>query len=242
MCDSVALDLAHDRARNHVARREIPQRMITLHESLARSVDQMRAFPAQRFGKQKTRRAPHEQRCGMELHEFEIGDFRPGAESHRDAIAGSYIGIGGLAEDSSQTAGCKQNRSRANLKPRSAMLRPTPRRPPRAPSSDTIRSVIMDSARNSTFGNASRFAVQRARDLLSGGIAVRVQNPVAAVRSFAREKKSGPSRSNSAPQSMSCSIAAGAFLDQHAHGRPRRTARRPQTACPARAARFVVLG
>ena len=53
-------------------------------------------------------------------------------------------------------------------------------------------------------------AAKSARDFAAGGIAMRVQDAVAAVRAFAREQEARSFAIEAVPQSMSCSMAAGA--------------------------------
>ncbi len=60
---------------HHVARRQLEQRMVALHEALALFVAQVRALAAQRLRNQKTRRAGERKARGMELVELHIGQF-----------------------------------------------------------------------------------------------------------------------------------------------------------------------
>ena len=109
-----ALDLADDGARHDVARGQLAHGMVSLHETLARRVAQNRAFAAQRFRKQESRRARNVQRGGMELDELDVADLGAGAISRGDSIAGGDVGIGGVAEDAAQSAGGEQNRAGAD--------------------------------------------------------------------------------------------------------------------------------
>ena len=51
-------------AGDHIARRQLEQRMVALHEALAAVVAQDCALAAQRFGEQKARRAGERERGG----------------------------------------------------------------------------------------------------------------------------------------------------------------------------------
>ncbi len=75
--------------------------------------NKQRAFSAQRFGKQKARRAFHVQSGGMELHELDIADLRAGAPRHGDAVAGRHIGIGGIAINTRPNPPVASNTARA---------------------------------------------------------------------------------------------------------------------------------
>ena len=131
-------------ARNHVARREIDHRVIALHERFARVVAQHRAFAAQRFRKQKARRAFDMQRGGMKLHELDIVDLGARAPRHGDAVARGDIGIGGFLEHASQSAGGEQHGARADVAQGAGFSRRRPpRRRPRPALSRSIRRSVM---------------------------------------------------------------------------------------------------
>src|SRR5207245_2269241 len=64
-----------DRSGNNIARREISERVIALHERFSSLVAQHRALSAQSFRQKKPGRALDVQSGGMELNELDIGDF-----------------------------------------------------------------------------------------------------------------------------------------------------------------------
>ena len=74
----VAHAFARDGAGHHIARSQLEQRMVALHEALAAIVAQVGAFAAQRFREQKARRAGKGERRGMELVELHVGQLGAG--------------------------------------------------------------------------------------------------------------------------------------------------------------------
>ena len=83
---AVAL-LAEDRARDDVARRELGEPMLPLHEAHAARVDEDRAFAAHRLGDERERILRRVERRRMELHELHVGERDAGAMRDREAVA-----------------------------------------------------------------------------------------------------------------------------------------------------------
>ena len=91
--------LAGDGAGHHIARSELKQGVVALHEPLAVMVAQICAFAAERFRQQKARSARKRQRGGMKLVELHVGQFGARCRGKGDAVAGGYGGIGGVRVD-----------------------------------------------------------------------------------------------------------------------------------------------
>ncbi len=87
-------DMAVDRLRDDVARREFHHRMDAFEEAEAGLVDQRRAGAADRFGRQRRRIAADGKRGRVELDEFGIGDDRAGTRRHGEAGAFRFGRIG----------------------------------------------------------------------------------------------------------------------------------------------------
>ena len=87
----------------------------SFHEPLAADVQEQGAFAAQSLGKEKAGGAGDVQGGGVELDELHVGDFGSGAPGERDAIAGGYIGVGGIEEDVAEAAGGQEHGARAEL-------------------------------------------------------------------------------------------------------------------------------
>ncbi len=125
----------------------------------------------------------------MKLNELDIADLRARAPRHRDAIAGRDIGIRRFLEDSAQSAGREQYRACVHIAQRAAFLVKHHR-------ARGASSLSADPDRRSRsqieFAEATRLLIECACNLPPGGIAMRVQNAVAAVRAFARERKPLP--------------------------------------------------
>ena len=176
------------------------------------------------------------QRGGMELHELDIADLRAGPVRHGHAVAGGHIGIGGFAEHAAQPAGGQQRGSAPESVPRLGCLRRTPsRRPP--PSAVSSRSVIAAKLRNSMLGSeaALRYSVRAISRPVESPCACRTRLRLCAP---SRANSSlAPSRSNSAPHSISSWMAAGPSSTSVCTAADR-TARRPRKACPVRAGRL----
>ena len=178
--------------------------MVALHEALAMRVEQPRAFAAQRLGDQEARRSFDMQRGGMELDELQIADLRAGAIGHRHAIAGRHVGIGGVQKNVAQPAGSQQDGARVHgVEARFAV--------PQERAGHAIVEKQID-GRGVTakrhIGKRRGLAVERLRDFAAGGIAMRMQNAIAAVRAFARKR-----------EMAAFAIERGAPLDQLFDGR-----------------------
>ena len=109
----------------------------------------------------------------------------PGAPRHGHAVAGGDVRIGGVPEDAAQAAGGEQHGARADARdaPRALLV------DQRAGRLAVFDQQVRDHGVAAEFdvGQRGGLAVERAGDLAPGGIAVRVQHAVAAVRAFARE-------------------------------------------------------
>ena len=170
----IALRFAHDGARDAIARREIPGRIVARHERLARGVDQARPLAAQRLRQQEPGLPRHLQRRRMKLDELEIGDGRPGPVRDRDAVAGRDRRVRRLAEDLPGAARRQQRAARARRRAR--------RRP---------------SCRNSTpdaRGRPRRSATRRARARGSGRSPSARRAPTARGRSRGRSRRARAAR------------------------------------------------
>ena len=204
-----------DGARNHVARRQVRKRMVALHEALTGGVDQKCAFAAQRLRQQEARRAFHMQRRRMELHEFDIRNFRADAPSHGHAVSGSDGGIGGFQKHAAQTASGQQNGPRAyrnQLALRFLIYERSAHRAARHQQVDAGRVTLEAHIRQ-----RRRFAVKRARNFLAGGIAVSVQHTIAAVRTFASECQAATLPIERRAPFDQFANGSGTVLDQRAH-------------------------
>ena len=109
---------------------------------------------------------------------------------HRDAVAGGHIGIGRLLIHTAEPARREQHRPR----PHRHQLRRVAVVHDRAAHPIAVRQQIDrgPEAAKRDVRQRPRFAVQRARDLAAGRIAMRVQDPAAAVRGFPREREAHP--------------------------------------------------
>ena len=117
--------LARNGPRHHIARRQLQQRMIALHESLTARVAQICALAAQRFAHQEARCAVESQRCGMELIKLHIGQLGPSLGCQRNAVACRYRRIGRLAIHLPRAARGHQHRARGHR----ALLAIAPQQP-----------------------------------------------------------------------------------------------------------------
>ena len=142
-----------------------------------------------RASERRKRGAPFDvQGGGMELDELDVIDFGAGAPCHGDAVAGGDIGIGGLLEDAPEAAGGEQHGAGADVAQGAGFLVEDHRA--RRPRSRVIGRQKVCNSRvtfKTNVGKRGGFAVQRAGDFAAGGIAVGVQDAVAAVRAFAGE-------------------------------------------------------
>jgi hypothetical protein len=82
--------LVEDGPRDDVAGRALQQRIVALHESLARAVQEMSACATQsllEYGAGHPRVRPREQASGVKLHHLHVAERQPRGERHREAIA-----------------------------------------------------------------------------------------------------------------------------------------------------------
>ena len=98
------------------------------HEALAASVDQHRAFAAQRLGGERGRVAADIDGGRMELHELGVGDHRAGPGGDGDAFAARLARIGGDGVDLAGAAGREHHGARRQDEPRRRDVGPTWRR------------------------------------------------------------------------------------------------------------------
>ena len=97
-----------DRLGDHVARREVGELVLALHEAVALAVDQEGALAAHRLGDQRLLPAGvgaelHHGR--VELHELQVAQHRTGPQRQRHAVAGRHRGVGGLGEHLAEPTG-----------------------------------------------------------------------------------------------------------------------------------------
>ena len=116
--DVVGAGLAHpsdDRARHDVARRQVGERVLALHEALPRRVDEEGALAAHRLGDERllAARALAEPEHGrVELHELEVGEHGTGAERRGHAVAGRDGRVRRRGVDLPETAGREHDGAR----------------------------------------------------------------------------------------------------------------------------------
>ena len=105
---------AGDGLGDHVARREVGELVLALHEAVALEVDEERALAAHGLGDQRllalrVGAEPHHGR--VELHELEVAQPGAGAQRDRHPVAGGDARVGGLAEDLAEPAGGEHDRA-----------------------------------------------------------------------------------------------------------------------------------
>ena len=106
-----------DRGGDDITRRQVLLRMDALHDPRARGVVQDRTLAADRLGHQRLlpagfRPAPHHGR--VELDELEIAHRQPGAQRHRNAVAGDRRRVRRRCEHLPVAAACDHDRSRGD--------------------------------------------------------------------------------------------------------------------------------
>ena len=87
------LDAAEHAARDNVSRREFGGGVDVGEEAMSVPVDDQRALAAQRFRGERRGIGADVDGGWMELHEFGVGDQRPGARRHGDAGAAGVDGV-----------------------------------------------------------------------------------------------------------------------------------------------------
>ena len=86
-------DFRDDGTGYHVAGGKIRQFVVARHKCLALVIFEGRAFAAHGFGDEHARGTGHVEGGGVELHEFKVGELRPGAIRHGQAITGGDGGF-----------------------------------------------------------------------------------------------------------------------------------------------------
>ena len=105
---------AGDRLGDHVARREVGELVLALHEAVALEVDEEGALAADRLGDEGLLALGvgaeiHHRR--VELHVLQVAQRRPGAERDRHAVPGRDARVGRLGEDLAEAAAGEHDRS-----------------------------------------------------------------------------------------------------------------------------------
>ena len=181
--DAAPLLLAVDRARHHVARRELGVAVLLEHEPRALLVDEDRPFAAHRLGDQRERVLRRVERGGMELHELHVGERHAGAVRDGVAVARGDHRVGRVAEDLAAATRREHGRVGDDLHRLAGHARAHAER--RAPRHDEVQH-----ARPLEHADplARPYALdERARDLGAGLVAVRVHDAVRRVRRLAAE-------------------------------------------------------
>ena len=206
-----------DITRDDVARSELRQLVIAIHETLAGGVAEIGSFAAQGFAEQKSRGIFHKKRRGVELDEFDVGDFGAVAIGDRHAIAGGDIRIGGVLEDAPQTSGGEQHGAGANGDCRSRGI---------VMDQDAADGSVFHQQIGDGFETLKADVVERsgagthgADQLAAGGIAMRVQHAITAVGSFAGKQELGSFAIESRSPFDELFDGGGSFFDQRADGR-----------------------
>jgi hypothetical protein len=107
-----------DTLGHHVPGRQLGQLVLPHHEPFAVPVDQVRALTPQRLGDQRLLRRGRftgrpgrdDERGGVELHELDVGDGRPGPQGQRHPVPGGDRRVGGGGEDLPHPAGGQDHR------------------------------------------------------------------------------------------------------------------------------------
>ena len=128
----------------------------------------------------------------MELHELHVGEHCASFVGDGHAVAGGDFGVGGFAIDLADAAGGEKNSERANFVKRAVVF---------VDEADADGATVFKNEAGGErvgakmqVGNFVRAGKKCAADFASGGIAMRVENARAAVRSFASEGKFGARR------------------------------------------------
>ena len=111
--DVGVLGLGHlggDRQRDDVAGRQLGERMIGGHESLAESVAEIGPFAAHRFGQEMAGRAGDVKHGGMELHEFHVAEDGARTKGHGVSVRRGDRGVGRFAIELAGSAGRQHDR------------------------------------------------------------------------------------------------------------------------------------
>ena len=226
--------LADDRAGHEIARGQLARVLVARHEALAADVQQLRAFTAQRFREQESRRA--RRRRARWDGTGRTRDPRrarpqttPASRRRRWRSADWWF---------RETPGPRRRwpatpRRHGPRAPTSLLTNRAPmQRPPLDDQLDRARVALDAHAR------LLRHALpQRAAELAAGGIG-RMQHAPAAMRAFAAERQRARvvAIEPRAPLDQFVHVAHAVF-DQHAHGGRRRTGRHRRRWCRPRVAR-----
>jgi len=125
----------------------------------------------------------------MELHELHIGEDRACFVGDGHAVASGYAGVGGFAIDLAEAAGGEKNREGADFVKRAVVF---------VEEADANGAAIFENQAGGEglctkmeMRDFVRAGEKSTADFASRGIAVRVEDPRAAVRGFTREGKFG---------------------------------------------------
>ena len=83
-------------ASDNVAWSQLGAGVIALHERLAGAIEQARAFAAHGFADKERLGGGMIEAGGVELHEFHVANFQPGAPRHGNAVASGDVRIAGI--------------------------------------------------------------------------------------------------------------------------------------------------
>ncbi len=151
----------------------------------------------------------------MELHELHVADFSAGAIGHRNSVTGGDGRIRSFLVDMAETASCKQHSRRSD-----GMHLPIFAQQIHA--NDT---TIFDQQVGGKFEFANGdvldgfcLEVKRAANLLSGGVAMCVQDAVATMGAFASEREFGPIAIELCSPGDELFNALRSFFDENARG------------------------
>ncbi len=93
----ISHSLSCNRTRDHIARSQLKQTMVPLHESLAAIVEQVSALAAKSLRNQESRRTG-KRKCGrMKLVKLHVRQFSARLGSQCNAVAGGHGGVGCVA-------------------------------------------------------------------------------------------------------------------------------------------------
>ena len=207
--------LAHDRARDHVAGRQLRHAVQLLHEALAVVVHERRALAAHRLRDQRERIFRRVERRGMELHELHVGERHARAMRDGVAVSGRDDGIRGVAIHLPASAGREHGDVRNDLRCRAS----------HAGSHADARVAVHDQIQETRFlEDAHAFAATHtvhecARDFGARLIAVRVHDALARVRGFASETQASGSRLEIelCPRGLELAYARRPLFHEHLH-------------------------
>ena len=123
-------------ASHDVARRQVAQRVESVHEPLARGVAEHGPLAAERLGQQPRGVARHVERRRVELHELQVGERRARVPREREPLADRRVGAGPPPVDAAGAAGGQHDPVGGDQRARPPRERPRPprreaRRPPR---------------------------------------------------------------------------------------------------------------